>query len=109
MAGTRQARAGSTAVAEQPRPANGRQEPQEAAKNRPVHEVRIGRICGAIWPQAGNDGRTWFNVTFSRIYRDNDQNWQRSDSFGRTDLPLVMKVADLCHTWIYQQAQDDNG
>lgn len=80
-------------------------------KNKPVHEIRMGRICGAIWPQQGTEGQTWFNVTLSRIYRDNGGAWQRSDSFGRTDLPLVAKVADQCHTWIYQQgqAQEDQG
>jgi hypothetical protein len=26
--------------------------------------------------------------------------WEQSDSFGRDDLPLVGKVADLAHTWM---------
>jgi len=94
-------------------PPNGQQAHQngDQPKNKPVHEIRMGRICGAIWPQQGTEGQTWFNVTLSRIYRDNGGAWQRSDSFGRTDLPLVAKVADQCHTWIYQQgqAQEDQG
>lgn len=83
----------------------------EPAKSRPVHEVRMGRVCGAVWLQQGGDGKTWHNVTFSRIYVDSDGRWQRADSFGKGDLPLVAKVADLCHTWIYGQAPapDDNG
>lgn len=80
----------------------------EPGKNKPVHEIRMGRICGAIWPQQGNDNQLWYNVTLSRIYRDNSGNWQRSDSFGRTDLPLVCKVADQCHSWIYQQAHTND-
>jgi len=75
--------------------------------NRPVHEVRLGRIVGAVWRHAGDDGKVWFNVTLSRIYRTAEDGWARSDSFGKTDLPLVIKVADLCHTWMYTQGQTD--
>ena len=34
--------------------------------------------------------------------------WHQSQSFGRDDLLLVAKVADLCHTWIYRQIQDQS-
>jgi hypothetical protein len=69
-------------------------QPVEApAKNRPVHEVRLGRICGAIWAHEGDtNGRTWHNVTLSRIYKDDRGNWARSDSFGKNELPVVIKV-----------------
>jgi hypothetical protein len=77
-------------------------------KQRPVHEVRLGRICGAVWQQTGSEGKPWFSVTFSRIYRTEDGNWARSDSFSRHDLPLVQKVADQIHTWLYQHGQDEN-
>ena len=73
-------------------------------ENRPVHEVRLGRIKAAIWENETSSG-TRHNVTISRIYRDGEE-WKSSDSFGREDLPLVMKVADLAHTWIYEQAQE---
>ena len=32
--------------------------------------------------------------------------WHQSQSFGRDDLLIVAKVADLCHTWIYRRIQD---
>jgi hypothetical protein len=46
-------------------------------------------------------------VTFARLYRDGEQ-WKDSSSFGREDLPLVAKVADQVHTWIYQQSQSQS-
>lgn len=46
------------------------------------------------------------NVTINRLYKDGDT-WKRSDSFGREDLPLMAKVADLAHTWIFQHGQTD--
>jgi len=33
--------------------------------------------------------------------------WKESQMFGRDDLPLVAKVADLSHTWIYEHSQRD--
>ena len=72
--------------------------------NKPVHEVRFGRIKAAIWENATENGSR-HNVTFSRLYKDGDQ-WKDSQSFGRDDLPLLAKVADQAHTWIFTQAQE---
>ena len=42
-------------------------------------------------------------MTLSRLYKDGD-NWRDTTSFGRDDLPLLAKVADMAHSWIFQQA-----
>ena len=68
-------------------------------KNRPVHEIRMGRIKAAIWENDTQNG-TRHNVTVSRLYKDGDA-WKDSTSFGRDDLPLVAKVADQAHSWIF--------
>ena len=70
---------------------------------RPVHEVRMGRIKAAVWEDNTQNGPR-HNVTFSRLYKDGDQ-WKDSQSFGRDDLPLLAKVADLAHTWIFNENQ----
>lgn len=75
------------------------------AVKRPVHEIRFGRVKAAIWENDTSQG-VRHNVTFQRIYRDDD-GWKTSDSFGRDDLPLVQKVADLAHSWIYEQVQEN--
>jgi hypothetical protein len=72
--------------------------------NRPVHEVRIGRVRAAIWENETQNG-TRHNVTLSRLYKDGDD-WRDSTSFGRDDLPLVAKVVDRAHTWIFQAAAE---
>ena len=74
---------------------------------KPVHEVRLGRIRAAIWENETQNGLR-HNVTFSRLYKDGDQ-WKDSSSFGRDDLPLLAKVADMAHSWIFQNGQDPNG
>jgi hypothetical protein len=68
--------------------------------NQPVHEVRLGRVVAAIWITETENGIR-HNVTVSRLYRDGDQ-WKRSSSFGRDDLPLVCKTVDRAHDWIFE-------
>ena len=91
--------------------ANNQSTPQQSrssdAKQKPVHEVRLGRIKAAIWANDTDNG-TRHNVTITRLYKDGDE-WKTSTSFGREELPLVAKVADLAHTWIFQHAQEGNG
>ena len=77
------------------------------AKAKPVHEVRLGRIKAAIWANETDNG-VRHNVTITRLYKDGDE-WKTSTSFGREELPLVAKVADLAHSWIYQHGQESNG
>lgn len=69
--------------------------------NRPVHEVRLGRVRAAIWENDVENGKR-HNVTLSRLYKDDEGEWRDSTSFGRDDLPLVAKVSDLAHTWIFE-------
>lgn len=76
-------------------------------KTRPVHELRMGRIRAAIWANETQNGMR-HNVTVSRIYKDGDD-WKDSSSFGRDDLPLVAKIADQAHSWIYANGNASDG
>lgn len=81
----------------------GNPQQQREATNRPVHEVRLGRIRAAVWANSTEVGIR-YNVTVSRLYKDEKSGeWRDSQSYGRDDLPLVGKVCDLAHTWIYEQ------
>ena len=53
----------------------------------------------------GRGSCTRHNVTIERLYKDGDD-WKSTTSFGRDDLPLVAKVADLAHSWIFAQAAE---
>jgi hypothetical protein len=70
-------------------------------QQKPAHEIRLGSIKATIWANETQNGRR-FNVTVCRLYKEGDE-WKRTESFGRDDLPLVAKVADLAHTFIFQQ------
>ena len=69
--------------------------------NRPIHEIRLGKVKAAIWRNETDSG-VRYSVALVRIFRT-DNGWESSPSFGRDELPLVAKVADRVHSWIYEQ------
>ncbi len=82
------------------------QDTMTKTKDKPANEVRIGAVKAAIW-RNDTAGGVRYNVTFSRIYKDKeDDQWKSTDSFGRDDLLVLGKVADIAHTWIHQQSQE---
>ena len=66
----------------------------------PIHTIRFGLIKACIWRNQTKAGDRHV-VTVVRLYRNGDV-WQESTRFGRDDLPLVSKVTDLAHSWIYE-------
>lgn len=72
-----------------------------AAKTKPVHEIRIGRIRASIWANKSARG-AFHNVTVQRLFKA-QEGWRSNASFGRDDLPLVVKVLDRAHSWLFEQ------
>ena len=72
-----------------------------ATHNKPVAELRIGAVKATGWENEVG-GITRHNVTFSRIYRDEDQ-WKTTHSFGLNNLLTVAKLADQAHTLIAER------
>ncbi len=74
--------------------------------NRPVHEIRLGRIRASIWSNPGERGPL-YSVSLCRLYKTDAGEWADSASFHRDDLLVVAKVADLAHTWVHEQSARD--
>ena len=72
-----------------------------AAPNLPVKTSRLGRIKAAVWENQAE--QKFYTVTFARTYMDEAKNYHDTDSFGRDDLPLVTKLADQAHTFIFER------
>jgi hypothetical protein len=64
-------------------------------------------VKAVIWANQTDKG-VRHAVSVVRLYRDGDT-WATSDTFGRDDLPLLSKVADLAHTWIFIETQNGLG
>ena len=75
------------------------------ANQKPVDEIRIGRVKATIW-RNGTDEQPRHNVTFGRLYKEADQ-WKTTQSFGRNDLLVLAKVADQAHSRIFALPQEE--
>lgn len=73
-----------------------------SASKLPVKTLRLGRIKAAVWENEA-DQKKFYNVTFARTYMDDARNFHDTESFGRDDLPLVAKLADQAHTFIFER------
>ena len=73
---------------------------------KPVHSIRLSANEVAIWANPNDAGVIYYNATFSRTYKDGEE-FKNTDSFGRDDLLVVAKLADLAHTWICEQIAKD--
>ncbi len=73
-----------------------------APNNESVLGFTWGRVKVAVWANQSKTGKTWYNVEIVRPYLDGDV-WKDSSKFGRDDLPLVAKAADLVFAWIWEQ------
>jgi hypothetical protein len=71
----------------------------------PVHTIRMGLVKASIWKNETKVGIR-HQVTVCRLFRNGDI-WQESPRFGRDDLPLVSKVIELSHEWIFFHSQED--
>ncbi|MDX1926243.1 MAG: hypothetical protein SFV81_06990 [Pirellulaceae bacterium] len=73
----------------------------------PVHSIRMGLIKATIWKSDTKAGLR-HQVTVCRLFRNGDL-WQESTRFGRDDLPLLAKVIELAHEWIYFDSYESEG
>ena len=68
----------------------------------PDHKIILGNVQGSIWANTTKDGRVWFNVEITRSYRVGNEK-RYATTFGRDDLLLVSKVADMAFNWIWEK------
>ena len=76
------------------------------ANQKLVDEIRIGRVKATIW-RNGTEDHPRHNVTFSRLYKDDAGEWKSTQSFGRSDLLVLAKVADQAHSRIFELPQEE--
>ena len=86
---------------------------KEKPKVKPVHEIKLGRLVCAIWRNEfdaeGGGTVVRHNVTFSRLYKPEGEQWRNSSSFGRDDLLLLGRLVERAHAWIYEHTEEQNG
>lgn len=72
-------------------------------KKKPIHEINLGRIRVAIWQNYTDDQEVWFNVEFSRSYKQ-DGKWKDTKTYRRDDLPVLGLATDMAYRWIWRES-----
>ena len=68
-----------------------------AETKKPSYETRVGRIKAVVFDNENGPDK----VTFSALYKNEEDQWRGSRSFTREDLPLLIKVANQVHDHLY--------
>jgi len=73
--------------------------PATGRPNRPIHEIRHRNVRATIWKNPVQNG-VMYNVTVSRSYRDDNNEWHDTNSFPFNDLMNLAKALSDAHTFI---------
>lgn len=76
------------------------------SNNSPFYTLNDGNIKATIWKNEGEKG-PYYSVQFSRIYTDDSGNIKNSDSFTRTDILKVERLAGKAYDGILKQIERD--
>lgn len=79
--------------------------PARRGDNRPVHEIRMGKIVATAWRNVAADGVAWYSVSLSRLYKDKDDAWKKASSLGVDDLLVAAQVLTAMRWWVAAQCQ----
>lgn len=73
-------------------------------KNKPEEKFRAGAISATVWKNKGKNksGRVteFYTVKLERRYRDNNDQWQSTESLGINDIPKAVLVLNKAYEWI---------
>lgn len=76
---------------------------QTTSNNKPVHTTRFGCAKAAIWQNESGH----YSISLERIYKDKNEKWQSTQSFGRDDLPKLIKALEAAYDFLF--SEDSNG
>ena len=74
---------------------------QEGKRPPPIHEIKLGSIKGLIWKNETKKGPR-LSATYERVYMDDKEEWQVSNSYGPTDSLVLAQVTRLCALWMFK-------
>src|SRR5215468_7166525 len=83
--------------------------PEPTGGNKPVYEIRMGRIRVSVWKNTNSKQETWFSCVLTRGYKDAQGEWKNSHSLGLDDLLVAGEVLKQAALWIYAERQRGHG
>ena len=81
---------------------------KSSAGQKPEKQFRIGPVTAAVFLNIPDDTakRPWRSVVLQRAYRDEKGNWQYSNSFGLSQMPLAIEVMRCALTFVLEAEQE---
>ena len=73
--------------------------------NQPFDTIRVGRIKATIWENENQQGGIFHSVTLARNFRDDNNQWQETNTFSVDDMPRVRMASDKAYESIYARLQ----
>jgi len=77
---------------------------------KPKHNIRVGACQVAIWENRakvkGADV-TFLSAQVSRGYKDKNDEWQKTDSFGLNDVPKIILALNKAYDIMAVKETDD--
>jgi hypothetical protein len=75
---------------------------ERPAGHAPVFVSRHRALKAAVWRNESEKG-PFFNVTVSRSYKSDGDEWKESSSFGFDDVLIVAELLRTCHGFIARE------
>lgn len=60
-------------------------------ENKPLRELRSGRVIGTIWENTSARG-SFLSTTLSKLYLDNETGWKKSNRYSKSELKDAANV-----------------
>ncbi len=70
-----------------------------ATHNKPIQQIREGVVQGSIWLNESPKG-SFYNMTVVRTYKDEQDRWKDSISFGFFDMFNLLLVVLKAYEWM---------
>jgi hypothetical protein len=75
---------------------------EKEKKKPPIATFRLGQVKASVWSNRNQSkNKTYYSVTVTRSYTDQNGQWQDTGSFMAHHIPLVLKVLEHAYAYVY--------
>lgn len=71
--------------------------------NTPAHKISIGSVTATIWAKQAQNGKTYFETSILRCYKNKDGDLKNTSSVSQMELLAVATLAQRAERWIAAQ------
>ena len=79
-------------------------------KNKPKQNIRIGACNVAVWSnirEVNKEDVEFLSAQISRSYKDKNDEWKTTDSFGVSDVPKIILALQKAYDYMVTNKDDE--